>query len=76
MSEVSARSQNLLDLYMEALDQYGVACTEMEAVGTSKTHFDPEAAEDRVQKARWEYCRARQRYRHRNSQPQVRQLIA
>ena len=69
MPEASSGPEHLLDEYMEALDRYGLARAELEAVETSKTEADPKAAEDRVQMARWEFCQARHRYRRRNVSP-------
>jgi len=73
MTEVSSGSQHLLDQYIEALERYGLARAEMEAVETSKTQADPKAAEDRVQKARWEYCQARHKFRRRRILRQLNQ---
>ena len=67
MTEVSSVSEQLLDNYIEALERYGLARAEMEAVETCKTLADPNTAEDRVQKARWEFCEARHKYRRRKS---------
>ncbi len=64
---MSPASERLLDQYMDALDRYGLACKERESAATGDSHSDPEVAEDRVRKARWDYCQARQQFRHRNT---------
>jgi hypothetical protein len=65
MTAMSSASENLLDEYMEALDRYGLACTERDDAETGQSHADPAVVEDQIRKTRWEYCQARQRYRHR-----------
>jgi len=71
MTEVSSGSEQLLDQYMEALERYGFARAEMEDGGAGKTEADPKAVEDRVQKARWEFCEARQKFKRRKSMRQA-----
>lgn len=67
MTEVASGSEHLLDEYMQALDRYGLARAELEAIETSKTETDPRSVEDRVQTARWEFCQARHKYKRRKS---------
>jgi hypothetical protein len=67
MTEVSSGSERLLDQYMQALDRYGLARAEMEAVETSETLADTKAVADRVQKATWEFVEARHKYKRRKS---------
>jgi hypothetical protein len=72
MTEVSSGSERLLDQYMEALDRYGLARAELEAVESSKAVADPNALADRIQKATWEFVEARHKYKRRHL-PQVNQ---
>ena len=74
MSRVVSGSTDVIDLYMDALDKYGLACAELERLETGPD-FDRKMVEDRVQRTRWEYCKARQKYKRRNSQPEVKQWL-
>ena len=67
MTEVSSGSERLLDQYMQALDRYGLARAEMDAVETSDTVADPKAVADRVEKATWQFVEARHKYKRRKS---------
>ena len=73
MTDVSSGSEVLLNQYMDALDQYGLARAEMDNVEAAKTNVDSKAVEARVQKATWEFVEARHRYRRRNSLRQLTQ---
>ncbi len=73
MTDVSSGSEGLLNQYMEALDQYGLARAEMEAVETGAAKVPPAVVEDRVEKARWKFVEARHKYRRRNSMRQLSQ---
>lgn len=73
MTEVSSGSEHLLNQYMDALDQYGLARAEMEAVETGAATVTPEVVEDRVEKARWKFVEARHRYRRRKTLRQLTQ---
>ncbi len=74
MTEMSSGSECLLDQYMQALERYGLAHAEMEAVETSGTVTDPKAVADRVQKATWEFVEARHKYKRRKSLSAVSQV--
>lgn len=65
MTEVSSGQEHLLDEYMQALDRYGLARAELEAVETGGAKATPEVAHDRVEKATWEFVQARHKYRRR-----------
>jgi len=73
MTEVSSGSEHLLNQYMDALDQYGLARAEMEAVETGAATVTPEVVEDRVEKARWKFVEARHKYRRRKTLRQLTQ---
>ncbi len=73
MTEVSSSTEPLLDQYMEALDQYGMARAEMEAVETGTAKAAPEVVEDLVEKARWKFVEARHKYKRRKTLRQISQ---